>query len=124
MLRLPLAAVGIALMLTMSAAQAQESPSPPGNQPPAAQVDPASVGLPVYSSDGHKLGQITEVGTAGGQQAVRAEMKEFLGGGSASVVIDANILQKKADRIELALTAAEVKTTILKQQQQGRQQQQ
>jgi len=36
---------------------------------------------------------------------------------SVSVVIDAEMFQKKADRIELAMTAAEVKDTISKQQQ-------
>ena len=39
------------------------------------------------------------------------------GVGSVSVVIDAEMFQKKADRIELAMTAAEVKDTISKQQQ-------
>lgn len=116
MLRPILATVGMTLMLTMSTVHAQQTPAP-ADEPPAAQPDPAMVGLPVYSSDGQKLGQITEVGIAGGQQAVRAEMKEFLGGTSTTVVINANIMQKKADRVELAMTAGEVKDVVSKQQQ-------
>jgi hypothetical protein len=40
------------------------------------------VGLPLYSCDGKKLGQVIEVVTVAGQSAVRAEMGTFLGLGS------------------------------------------
>src|SRR5215831_929702 len=56
----------------------------PGNAqqkkvPPAQQSDARLVGLPLYSSDGEKLGEVTQIVTAAGQRAVRAEMGAFLG---------------------------------------------
>ena len=117
MLRSFFAVVSIAVAVAMAPAQAQQAPSPT-EQPPAAQTDPALVGLPLYSSDGQELGEIKEVGKAAtGQQAVRAQMNESLGLGQVSVVIGTELFQKKADRIELAMTAAEVKDSISKQQQ-------
>lgn len=121
MLKTILAAGSIAVALMAFPVLAQQTPAP--DQPSAQKPDPALVGLPIYSSDGQKLGQVAEVGLSGGQPAVRAEMGEFLGSGSTSVIIGAEIFQKKNDRIEIAMTADEVKTTVTKQQQeQGKQQ--
>jgi hypothetical protein len=76
------------------------------------------IGLPVFSSDGQKLGEVTDVGeVSGGQQAIRAEMGEFLGVGSTPVVIPPDAFQKKDDRIEAAMTAAEVRDTLTRQRQ-------
>lgn len=120
MLRSFFAVASIAVALAMAPAQAQQAPT---DQPPAAQAEPALIGLRLYSSDGQELGEIKEVGkSSNGQQAVRAQMNESLGVGSVSVVIDTELFQKKADRIELAMTAAEVKDTISKQQQNQQQQ--
>lgn len=115
MLRPFLAAISIALPAAMLPAQAQQAPT---DQPSSAQADPALIGLRLYSSDGQELGEVKEVGKSlDGQQAVRAQMNESLGLGSVSVVIDTELFQKKADRIELAMTAAEVKESISEQQQ-------
>ncbi len=85
---------------------------------PPQQLDKAMIGLPVFSSDGQRLGQVTEVGELpGGHQAIRAEMGEFLGIGSTHVVVASDMFQKKADRIELAMTAAEVRDSISRQRQ-------
>jgi hypothetical protein len=84
--------------------------------PPQTQTDKTMVGLPVFSSDGHKLGEVTDVGDVGdGHQAIRAEMGQFLGIGSTPVVIGPDAFQKKGDRVELALTADEVRDTLSKQ---------
>jgi hypothetical protein len=117
----PFLAAGIAVALMASPAVAQQSPSP-GDQPAAGQIDTTLVGLPVYSSDGHKLGQVAEVGMSGGQPAVRAEMKDLPDVGSADVIIGADVFQKKADRIEISMTAAEVTNTISKQREERKQQ--
>ena len=122
MIRPILAAGSIAFALAVSPAMAQQqspSPEPPAAQPdpPAAQqLDPSIVGLAVYSSDGQKIGEVVEVGMAGGTQAVRVEMGEFLGLGSSSVLINAKSLERKADRVEVAMTADEIRETISKQQ--------
>ncbi len=120
MLRPFLVAGSVALALFASPAIAQPTPSP---EPPSAQkADPTLVGLPVFSSDGQKLGQVAEVGLSAGQPAVRAEMGEFLGLGTASVVIDATLFEKKTDRIEVAMTADAIKDTVTKQREQRNQQ--
>ena len=75
MLKLLLLAGALATVTTMSAS-AQQSQLPP------AQTETELMGLPVYSSDGQKLGEVTQVGNSDGQMAVRAELGETLGIGS------------------------------------------
>jgi hypothetical protein len=127
MLKLSVAATVIAAGLTATPTLAQQGQPPaaqtePG-QPPAVQTEHELVGLAVYSSDGEKLGQVTQVGTAGGQPAVRAELGGFLDVAPSAVVIPATMFAHKPDRIEVAMTAAEVKETLTKQQQQQQQRQ-
>lgn len=112
-----LAAGLLAMALAAGPAVAQQSQPPPAEPPaPQAETDKALIGLPVFSSDGQKLGEVVEVGmVTGGQQAIRTEMGAFLGLGSTPVVIGPDLFQKKADRVELSMTAAEVKDTITKQ---------
>jgi hypothetical protein len=135
MIRPILAAGSIAVVLAVLPAMAQQQPQEPSpsKEPPAAQpappkddkgepeaaaVDPSLVGLVVYSSDGQRLGEVAEVGMAGGTPAVRVEMGEFLGLGSSSVIVNAKAIERKQDRVEIAMTAAEIKDTIAKQRQQ------
>lgn len=88
-------------------------------QPPAAaQVQPPLVGLAVYSSDGAMLGHVTQVGSAGGQPVVRAELGGFLEVAPSAVLIPVSMFEQKPDRIEVSMTAAEVKDTLTKQQKQ------
>ncbi len=108
MLKLLLLAGALATVTTMSAS-AQQPQSPP------AQTETDLMGLPVYSSDGQKLGEVTQVGNADGQVAVRAEMGEFLGIGSKSVIIPAEVYEQKGDRIELSMTAQEVRKRLSNQ---------
>ena len=82
---------------------------------PAQQSDARLVGLPLYSSDGKKLGQVTEVVTAAGQRAVRAEMGTFLGLGPTPILIPEEMVERKADRVEIIMTASEVKTFATRQ---------
>ncbi len=119
MLRTHLAAGTLAVALAAAPAFAQQ-PQPPQQQPeaPAAQPEANLVGLPVYSNDGQKLGDVTEVGTFGGRRMVRAEMGTFLGMGTSPVLIPADMFEHKSDRIEVAMTADEVRDTVSKQKQQ------
>ena len=100
--RLAVGIVGLALAASPVAAQQ----TPPAENQPEVQADATLVGLPIYSSDGQRLGQIADV---------RAEMEESLGIGPRTVIMFADALQQKNDRIELSMTAAEVKDTIAKQ---------
>jgi hypothetical protein len=70
------------------------------------------VGLPIYSADGQKLGEVTEEGRTGGKATVRADMGTFFGSGPNIVLIDTDLCERKADRIELTLTAAEVREKL------------
>lgn len=106
-------AIGIALSAAPATAQQNEQSTP--------QADLVLVGLPIYSSDGEKLGQVTQVGTAAGQRAVQAQIGGFLGVETSTVVIAANAFQQKPDRIELSMTAAEVGETLSKQKQKQQQ---
>jgi hypothetical protein len=109
--RLAVGIVGLAVAAGSVAAQQ----TPPAENQPRVQVDAALVGVPVYSSDGQRLGQIAEVGSLRGQPAVRAEMEESLGIGPRTVIMFADAFHRKNDRVELSMTAAEVKDTIAKQ---------
>jgi len=118
MLKLRVAAAVIAAALTATPTLAQQA------KPPAVETEHELVGLAVYSSDGEKLGQVTQVGTAGGQPAVRAELGGFLDVAPSAVVIPATMFAQKPDRIEVSMTAAEVKETLSKQQEQQQPKQQ
>ena len=109
MLKLVLVAGVLAAQFAGPPSLAQQVP------PPAAEAQPPLVGLAIYSSDGHKLGQVTQVGTASGQPAVRAELGGFLDVAPSAVVIPVSLFEQKSDRIELALTAEEVRATLSKQ---------
>ncbi|MGE5513767.1 MAG: PRC-barrel domain-containing protein [Bacteroidota bacterium] len=104
-------AASVAAALAIAPAIAQQ------DQPPTTEGAIAMVGLPIYSSDGEKLGQVTKVGTSGGQPAVQAEIGGFLGVEQSTVVISAAAFQQKPDRLELTMTAAEVGQTLSKQRQ-------
>ena len=106
MLKPTLVALTLAIALAVVPAMAQPI------QPPATQPEPGLVGLPIYSSDGQIIGQVAGTVGTGSRLAVRAEMGTFLGLGSGIVLIDADVFQKKADRIELTMTAAEVTERI------------
>jgi hypothetical protein len=60
---------------------------------------------------------------AGSQPVVRAELGNFLGIGPIAVIIPAALFVQKADRIEVRMTAAEVKDRLAEQQQQQQQKQ-
>ena len=81
----------------------------------AAEPTTSAVGLPVYTSDGEHLGEVVQIISFGDKPALRAEIGSFLGLGTTTAVIPANMFQRKADRIELTMTAAEVRDTVEKQ---------
>lgn len=62
--------------------------------------------LPVYSSDGQNLGRVIQVAMSEGKlKGVRAELGDTLGIGAATVVIGAEVLEQKPDRLEITMTA-------------------
>jgi hypothetical protein len=111
MVRQVLAAGILAAAIAASPAMAQPAQ-------PSAPAEATLVGLAVYSSDGQRLGQVTHAGMSGDQPAVRAEIGNFLGIGPSAVIIPADSFVQKSDRIEISMTAAEVKDRLSEQQQQ------
>jgi hypothetical protein len=113
MLKATIAAAAMTIAMTMAVVPASAQHSQPPAAPPEADV----VGFPVYSSDGQMLGEVIALANAGGKSVLRAEMGSFLGLGPSFVVIDADVFRMKADRIELTMTAAEVRERISNQNQ-------
>jgi hypothetical protein len=82
-------------------------------QPPSSSAETVLIGLPVYSSDGQKLGDVTDVSMADNQLV--ADFGSFLGLGPTGVIIPGAMFVRNANRIEVKLTAAEVKDHLVEQ---------
>jgi len=65
------------------------------------------VSLPVYSVDGHELGEVVKLtGTADGKiRHLYVEMPEFLGLGAKTVRVPVGMFERTEDRVKLMLTA-------------------
>jgi hypothetical protein len=116
-IRAAAAAVALSGAAAAGPVVAQPAPAPP------AQSEQNLLGLAVFSSDGQKLGAVTQVGMSGAQQAVRAEIGGFLGLGPRSVIIPADMFVQKPDHIEVSMTAEEVRDSLTRQEQEGPQKQ-
>jgi sporulation protein YlmC with PRC-barrel domain len=107
MLKLAMTTFAVALALNIMPAMAQQTP------PDTAQQETSIIGLPIYSSDGEKLGEVTQVGLHEGQRAVVAQLEASLGEG-AMVLIPTEIMTQQGDHLELPMTVEEVKNTLSK----------
>lgn len=94
------------------AAIQQESPE---QQPRLADF----TGKPVFSSDGIKLGQVTNVQFApdGSLQMIQAELGGWLGLGATQVLISPDEFEQRSDRLELKMAADQVWSAISGQKQ-------
>lgn len=87
-------------------------------QPPPPVVPQRNlVGLPIYSTDGAKLGEITAVdlATDGKLRAIQAEMSYVLGLGTHSVLISPDDLRLRDNHVELPLRADDIRTILMQQ---------
>jgi PRC-barrel domain len=111
MLNVKAIALGAALALTaaagLSPAVAQQTPQP-------GQAENL-IGMQVYTSDNQHLGQVIQLVSYNGELALRAEIGSFLGFGTTTVVIPNSMYVAKDGRIEVTMTAAEVRQTIDKE---------
>ena len=108
--------VAFALALSILPATAQQTKPDTAQQakPDTAQQETLRIGMPIYSSDGEKLGEVTQVGMHEGRHAVVAQLEPTLGSG-AKVLIPADMMrQQQNDRLELSMTAEEVRNTVSK----------
>jgi hypothetical protein len=99
---------------TAIAAVAPAAAQQDGRKPPAAvKSGRALIGLPLFSSDGKRIGQIVAVGTDDDNRSVLvAEIERPLGLGTDAVAIPFDLFVRKAGRVELTITAAEVEARI------------
>ena len=94
----------VAAALAMAPAIAQQA-----LQRPAA----ALVGLPVFTSDGKLMGRIVDRGREGhGQAVLIAELDRPLGIGPQTVAIPIDMFVQRPDRIELTVTAEQVRDRV------------
>jgi Golgi apparatus protein 1 len=95
-------------------------------QPPAQQQaqqqqqQPSLAGMPIYSADGMKLGEITGVrmGMSGQVQLIRAELGSQLGLGTSTVLMTPDELQWTGDKLQLRMNAQQVRNVLQQQSQQ------
>jgi hypothetical protein len=87
-------------LLTISVVAQQKQPS---------DEDLAAYGLPVYSSEGQRIGRVMQVRTADGHVfALRAEVRADGAPGSKVVDIPASRFTRGTGRVQLSLTMVEV----------------
>ena len=80
---------------------------------PAARADRALVGLPIFTSDGKAIGKVLATGIDEDDQAVLvAEIERPLGIGADAVAIPTNLFVRKANRVVLTITEAEVRDRL------------
>ena len=77
----------------------------------------AFLSLPVFASDGKRIGEVVQVGVYQGQKAIVARVDPEIGVRPQGILIPRNLFREKADRIEVTMTSAEFKSTLAKEQQ-------
>jgi PRC-barrel domain len=118
-------ATGLALLVGAVPGVAQQAPGSAGEPPAAASKGVPTtatpprqsplvqvlIGLPIYSSDEQKVGQVNsaDVSPDGRITAIQAEIEGFLGLGASSVRITSDQFKQDGDRIVLSKTADQVR---------------
>jgi hypothetical protein len=84
----------------------------PAHQSPRAGSFALLVGLPVFTSDGRRIGVVTGFAHYHGQALLIAEIEQPLGIGPDKVAIPSDMFVRHTDRVELTLTAEQVKDRL------------
>jgi PRC-barrel domain len=75
----------------------------------SAQRGPSAViGMPIYSSDGIAIGQVTNIGKYRGEKSLIGEVGQVLGFGTRYVLIPKAIATIEKDRVTLTITSESV----------------
>jgi hypothetical protein len=105
--------VVVALAALVALAATAPAAAQPSRKSAADRPGRTLVGLPLFSSDGKRIGRIVASGIDGDNQAVLvAEIERPLGIGSDAVAIPSDMFVRKGGRVELTITAAEVADRI------------
>lgn len=68
----------------------------------------AVIGMPIYTSDGANIGEVTASGTYGGDVVVIGEVGYKIGFGTRQILIPSAMANRQSDRITLTVTYDEL----------------
>jgi hypothetical protein len=107
---------GLAALVASAVALAAPAPAAaeqPSRNPAAEKGGRSLVGLPLFSSDGKRIGRILAGGTAEGREPVLvAEIERPHGIRPHAVAIPLDMIVRRAGRVELTITAAEIEKRL------------
>jgi len=89
----------------------------PSQQASSQQQQRSLAGLPIFSSDGVKVGEVSNVKTGldGRPQMIQAEMGSFLGLGTSTVLITPDDLESRSDGLLLRMPAEQIRSVLQEQ---------
>ena len=89
----------------------------PSQQASPQQQQRSLAGLPIFSSDGVKVGEVGAVKTGldGRPQMIQAEMGSFLGLGTSTVLITPDELESRSDGLQLRMPAEQIRSVLQQQ---------
>jgi sporulation protein YlmC with PRC-barrel domain len=90
------------------AAIAIATTSPAAAEIDVSQADARLIGMPIYTSDGILIGQVTNIDVAGSSRSLVAAVGGFMAFGPRMVWIPLTWANKEEDYIQLLLTSAQV----------------
>ena len=90
--------------IDLAAAPIAAGMSPAAADIDASQADARLIGMPIYTSDGLLIGQVTGIETYGSNRSLVAAVDSFMGFGTRAVWIPLNWADKEEDYIRLLLT--------------------
>src|SRR6478672_7215923 len=72
------------------------------------------IGMPIYTADGAKIGEVTNVGPYRGKRSIIGEVGQTLGLGTRHVLIPKSLATIQDDRIVLTITSDRVSEVLAK----------
>ena len=98
-------------------AAAAELRSPSQQASSQQQQQRSLAGLPIFSSDGVKVGEVSNVKTGldGRPQMILAELGSFLGLGTSTVLITPDELESRSDGLQLRMPAEQIRSVLQEQ---------
>jgi len=100
-----------------AAAAELRSPSQQASSQQQPQQQRSLAGLPIFSSDGVKVGEVSNVKTGldGRPQMILAELGSFLGLGTSTVLITPDELESRPDGLQLRMPAEQIRSVLQEQ---------
>jgi len=83
-----------------------------GQTPPS--VKRVVIGMPIYTADGAKIGEVTNLATHRGERSIIGEVGQTLGFGTRHVLIPKSLATIQNDRIVLTITSDRVSEVLAK----------